>query len=297
MRAALVGAVVIAVFFNGGAAGANSRDATTGGPYVDNDTAAQRHAETVAYSQQILDERPVLDGETAYTGTVPKRFQQPNEWPAASNRFGQAYYATIHESAHHVFTQLKAATVTSSRLGGYGDVGAGGNGRRYASVRFDRVDRPPTMVDGELIIEIQGYAKKPTLLSEFTWVVPHPAWPKAERIPPAGATAKLIRTKYSRRDRVISERSVHVAHAEPLALAFDNSWIAPPWLCSPPPIEGPHVAYRVKVHSARQVWAIATPGSCDVSEVTRGRADGLLGVNVSKRFAHLVRQDSRRSSR
>jgi hypothetical protein len=277
-----------------GASATTAASQTSTGPYADNDTAAQRHAETVAYAKRIIAERPVLGGESAYTGTVPKKYRQPDEFPGATNRLGRSYYATIDESPHHVFKQLKAQTVSHSRLGGWGDVGAGPNAHRYAWVRFDRDVLPAEMVDGELIIEIQGYPHKPTLLAEFSWAVPHPAWPKAERIPPANAKAKIARIKYSKRHRVLARHKVKLdaTAAESLATAFDNSWIAPPWACTGGGIvRGPYIEYHVRMRSHGHSWRV-TPGVCGVSQVTLDANDYLPGVNASKDFAHLVRKDT-----
>jgi hypothetical protein len=279
-----------AVTRSGGASAANDQ-------YADNDTAAQRHAETVAYAKQILAQRPVLDGEAPFTGTVPKKFEQPNEFPGASNRLGRTYYATVAQSPHRVFKEYSAATVVDSRLGGYGDVGAGDDGSRYAWVRFDRDVLPRTMVDGELIIEIQGYAHKPTLLSEFVWVVPHPAWRPAERIPATHPKVRITRTKFSRDHKVRSRRRIvlHPKAAVAVTTAFDNSWIAAPWTCVGG-IFTPTVTYQVRVRSGGHRWRIQTPGFCGVSGVTRGSGHALPGVNVSKAFTKLVREDTRTTS-
>jgi hypothetical protein len=297
LAALSVGACVAHTTGGGSAAVTSNLSAATSGPYTDNDTAAQRHAETVAYAERILAERPVLNGEVPFSGTVPKKLSEPDDVPAASNRLVRSRYVTVDRSPHRLYEELKAAPAPpESQLGGYGDVSAHPDGPRSAFVRFDRDTLPPTMVDGELLIEIQGRAHKPTLLAEFAQDVPHPAWTKAERIPAPDSSTTITRTKYSQRGHVIKRRAVTLRHVPSAALvtAFDNSWVAPPWQCTGGPLGiGPYVSFSAEIQSDGHTWTVLTPGGCGVSSVTRGAHDVLPGVNVSSQFAHLVRADSR----
>lgn len=267
--------------------------ADTTAQYTDNATATQRHAQTVAYAQQILHQRPVLAGETSYNGTIPKNLRQPNEVPGATNRIVRRLYVAIDRSPERIFQQLKKATVAKSQLGGYGGVGAGDNGPRFASVRFDRVTLPPAMVDGELLIEVQGRAGKPTLLAEFAQVVPHPAWPASERIPTGPATATVTRITYSPAPHRITARHVvrlDSATAQQLVDAFNDSWIAPPWVCTGGPVVlGPTTTYRVRIHADGHEWRVDLPGYCSAAPVTRD-GHNAPAINAGQQFVRLAHQ-------
>lgn len=292
-RSAVAVVAIVAIGIGAGSVrAAPSAPTVDSANHVDHDTAAQRHAETVAFAKHVLSETPMVDGEIRLA-SHPKKLDHANSFPGASNRLERARYWKLHESAHRAYLNLKATDTPGLRLSGWGDVDAGG-GHHGAQLAYDSLDLTPQMDYADEFIEIKRDGRGRSIIAAFAQVVPHPVRTKAEYIPAAASHTKLTRAKYSRHDKKLASRSRHLSKDQSTALvrSFNDLWVQPPWLCTGGPVSlGPHIVLTANITSGAHTWKLTYPEPCNVIDVERD-GHSQAQIDPDKEFRQLLHADA-----
>jgi hypothetical protein len=187
-------------------------------------TGADRHADAIAYADQLLGHSPTTRSELLVTAAPDERLLK-TPLSISGSQVERRQFWTSSESVNATFAALK--TQLSDR-----EVSIAGPPRRSREVDIEQHNLPATIADADLIIRVVDTGNGDSAVAAYAIVVAQPKRPATEHVPLSVRTVQLVDVTEAPRGGSATRRfrTVRGPEAQLLTNEFDALRAEPPGL-------------------------------------------------------------------